>query len=64
MSPWSLIPLMTRSDADFTLRFVVLLAPGCPVHQVDNAAQNLDLDDDEVLAIIEQARTEAAAELE
>ena len=28
-----------------------------------NAAQNLDLDDDEVLAIIEQARTEAAAEL-
>ena len=29
-----------------------------------NAAQNLDLGDDEVLAIIEQARTEAAAELE
>jgi PHD/YefM family antitoxin component YafN of YafNO toxin-antitoxin module len=28
-----------------------------------NAAQNLDLDDDEVLAIIEEARTEAAAEL-
>jgi prevent-host-death family protein len=28
-----------------------------------NAAQNLDLDDDEVLAIIEQARTEAAADL-
>lgn len=26
-----------------------------------NAAQNLDLGDDEVLAIIEQARTEAAA---
>jgi prevent-host-death family protein len=30
----------------------------------ENAAQNLDLGDDEVLAIIEQARTEAAAELE
>ena len=30
----------------------------------ENAAQNLDLDDDEVLAIIELARTEAAAELE
>lgn len=29
-----------------------------------NAAQNLDLGDDEVLAIIEQARTEAAAEPE
>jgi hypothetical protein len=29
-----------------------------------NAAQNLDLSEDEVLAIIEQARTEAAAELE
>ena len=29
-----------------------------------NAEQNLDLDDDEVLAIIEQARAEAAAELE
>jgi PHD/YefM family antitoxin component YafN of YafNO toxin-antitoxin module len=29
-----------------------------------NAAQNLDLGDNEVLAIIEQARTEAAAELE
>ena len=28
-----------------------------------NAKQNLDLDDDEVLAIIEQARAEAAAEL-
>jgi PHD/YefM family antitoxin component YafN of YafNO toxin-antitoxin module len=28
-----------------------------------NAAQNLDLEDDEVLAIIEQARTEAALEL-
>ena len=30
----------------------------------ESAVQNLDLDDDEVLAIIEQARTEAAAELE
>jgi PHD/YefM family antitoxin component YafN of YafNO toxin-antitoxin module len=29
-----------------------------------NAAQNVDLSDDEVLAIIEQARTEAAAETE
>lgn len=29
-----------------------------------NAAQNLDLDDDEVLAIIEQARSEAVVELE
>jgi PHD/YefM family antitoxin component YafN of YafNO toxin-antitoxin module len=29
-----------------------------------NAAQNVDLDDDEVLVIIEQARSEAAAELE
>jgi prevent-host-death family protein len=29
-----------------------------------NAAQNLDLGDDEVLAIIEQARAEAAADLE
>ena len=29
-----------------------------------NAEQNLDLDDDEVLAIIEQARSEAAAELD
>ena len=29
-----------------------------------NAAQNLDLGDDEVLAIIEQARTEVAAERE
>ena len=29
-----------------------------------NAEQNLDLGDDEVLAIIEQARSEAAAELE
>ncbi len=29
-----------------------------------NAEQNLDLDDDEVLAIIEQARTEAASGLE
>ncbi len=28
-----------------------------------NAAQNLDLENDEVLAIIEQARAEAAAEL-
>ena len=28
----------------------------------ENAAQNLDLGDDEVLAIIEQARAEAAAE--
>ena len=29
-----------------------------------NAERNLDLDDDEVLAIIEQARAEAAAETE
>ena len=29
-----------------------------------NAERNLDLDDDEVLAIIEQARTEVAAETE
>jgi PHD/YefM family antitoxin component YafN of YafNO toxin-antitoxin module len=29
-----------------------------------NAAQNLDLSDDEVLAIIEQARAEAASETE
>ena len=30
----------------------------------ENAAQNVELGDDEVLAIIEQARSDAAAELE